>query len=57
MLSCYLTRLYVIILCDAYIIMDGILGIQNMIVFILSLTEGTDVVVDLIADNVWGYED
>ena len=23
----------------------------------LSLTEGTDVVIDSIADNVWGYED
>ena len=43
--------------CDAYIIIDDILGIQNMIVFILSLTEGTDVVINLIDDDVWEDED
>ena len=34
--------------------MDGILGIQNRVVLNFSLTEGTDVVVDLITDDVWG---
>ena len=48
-----LTRLYAIVIFDAYIIMDGNLGTQNRIVLILSLTEGTDVVVNLIADDVW----
>ena len=37
--------------------MDGILGIKNRIVMILSVTEGTDVVFDSIADIVWVPED
>ena len=32
------------------------MGIQNIIVLILSVTEGTDVVVHLISDDVWGSE-
>ena len=54
---CSLKRLYVVIICDACIILDGILGIQNRIVLILFLTEGTDVVVNSKADDVWGSED
>ena len=52
-----LTRLYVVIVCDSCIIMDGILGIQNRIVLTFSTTERIDVVVNLIADDVWGCED
>ena len=48
------TRLYVAIICDGCIILDGILGIQNSVVLILFLTEGTDIVVNFIADDVWG---
>ena len=55
--SCCLTRLYVVIICDACIILDDILVIQNIIVLILVLTEGTDIVFNLIADDVWGSED
>ena len=51
--SC-LTRLYVVINYYACIILDGSLGIQNGIVLIFSLTEGKDVVGNLIAGNVWG---
>ena len=45
------------IVCDGCIILNGILGIQNRIVLILSVTEVTDHVVNLIADYVWGSED
>ena len=55
--SCCLTRLYVAIIFYACIILDGILGIQNRIVLIFFLTEGTDVIVHLIAAGVWGSED
>ena len=40
-LECYnfsalcLTRMYVVVICDAYIILDGILGTQYRIVLIL----------------------
>ena len=54
---CCLTRQHVVIVCDVCIILDGILEIQNIIVLILSITEGTYVVVNLIADDVWGSED
>ena len=37
--------------------MDGILGIQNRFFWFFSVTEETDVVVNLIADDVWGSED
>ena len=37
--------------------MDRILGIQNIIVLIFHVTEGTEIVVDSIADDVWGSED
>ena len=53
MLSFSLTRLYVVVICDANIILDGILGTQNRIVLVFSLTEGTDVVIDSIADDFW----
>ena len=33
------------------------MGIQNRIVFIFSVTEGIDVVVNSIPDDVWGSED
>ena len=62
-LECYnlfifcLTRLYVIIVCDGCIILDGILGIKNRIVLIFSVIEGTDVVVNSIAGDVWVSED
>ena len=52
-----ITKLYVVVICGAYIILDGILGTQNIIVLIFSLIEGTDVVVDSIADDVWESED
>ena len=52
-----LARLYVVIICDACIVLDGILGTQNICFCLLSLTEGTDVVVDSIADDVWGAND
>ena len=52
-----LTRLYVVVVCDGCIIMDGILGIQNRIFWCLSVAEGTDVVVNLIAEDVWDSED
>ena len=54
---CCLTRLYVVIVCYGCIILDGILGIQNRIVLILSVTEGTYIVVNLIAYDVYGSED
>ena len=37
--------------------MDRIFGTQNGIVLILSLTEGTEVVVNYIEDDVWGAKD
>ena len=37
--------------------MNGILGIQNRIVWFFYLIEGIDAVVDFIADDAWGYED
>ena len=53
-----LTRLYVVIVCDDCLVLYGILGIQNRICFgFFSVTEGTDVVVNLTADDVWGSED
>ena len=55
--SCCLTILYAVIICDDCIILDDILGIQKIIVLVLSLTEGTDVVVNSIADDVLGSED
>ena len=55
--SCCLTRTYFLVICDASIILDGILGIQNKIALILSLTEGTDFVSDSIYDDVWEAED
>ena len=33
--------------------MDGMFGTQNGIVFLFYLTEGTEVVVNLIEDDVW----
>ena len=54
---CSFTRPYVVFSCDACIILDGISGIQNRIDYILSLIEGTDIVVNLIADVVRGSED
>ena len=33
------------------------MGMQNRFFLCLSLAEGTDVVVNLIAENVWGPED
>ena len=51
--SCSPTRLYVVIIFDAYIIMDGILEIQTRFFRFLYLTEGTDIVVNLIDDDVW----
>ena len=54
---CYLTRIYVVIIFDACIILDDILGIKNRIVLILYITEGTDVFVDSIADDDWVSED
>ena len=53
----FLARLYVVIICDACIILDSILGIKNRIFLILSPTEGTYVVVNSIADDVWGSKD
>ena len=50
-----LARLYVVIVCDGFIILDGILVVQNRFLF-FSLTEGTDVVVNLIVGDVWLYE-
>ena len=55
-ISCCLTRLYFVIICDACVIMDGISVIQNRII-IFSLIEGTDIIVNLIAYYVWGSED
>ena len=52
-----LTRLYVVSVCDGCIIMDGILGIKKLLFWCLSVTEGTDAVVNLIADDVWGSKD
>ena len=49
--------MYVLMFFDGCINLDGILGIKNRIVLILSVTEGTDVVVNSIADYVWGYKD
>ena len=49
--------MYVFIVCDVCIILDGILGIQNRVFWCLSVTEETDVVVNPIADDVWGSED
>ena len=57
MFSCCLTRLYVVIVCDGCIIMDVILGIQNRFIVFFFITEGTDVVVNLIAHGVWSSED
>ena len=54
---CCLTRLYVVIVCDGCIILGGVLGIQNRIVLIFSVTEGTDVFVNLIDDDVWRSKD
>ena len=54
--SCCLTRLYVVIICDAYIILYSILGIQTRLFWFLSLTEGIEIVVNSIADDVWGSE-
>ena len=45
--SC-LTRLYVVIVCDCCIILDGVLGTQIRIVLILSIIEGTYVVVKVV---------
>ena len=62
-LECYnlvflcLTRLYVLIICDACIILDGILVIQNRVVLFLFLIKGMYVVIYLIADDVWESED
>ena len=53
----FLIRLYVVIVCDSCIIMDGILGIQTDFFLCLSVAEVTDVVVNSIAEDVWGYED
>ena len=55
--SCCLTRLYVVIICDSFIIMDGIWGIQNRFFSILYLTEGADVVVYSMADDIWESKD
>ena len=52
-----LTRLYVVIVCDGCIILDVILGIQNIIFWCLSFAEDTDVFVILIAEDVWDSED
>ena len=49
--------MYGVIVCDCCIILGGILGIQNIMFWFLSVTEGTDVVVNYIADDVWGSED
>ena len=51
-----LTRLYVVIICNACIVLDGILGIQNRAFLIFSPTEVTDVIVNKIADDVWVSE-
>ena len=49
--------MYGVIVCDGCIILGGILGIQNIMFWFLSVTEGTDVVVNYITDDVWGSED
>ena len=49
--------MHVVVVSDACIILDGILGIKNIIVWFLSITEETDVEVDSIADYVRGSED
>ena len=52
-----LTKLYVVIVCDGCIILDGVFGIQNRIFLCLSVAEGVDVVVNSITEDVWGSED
>ena len=37
--------------------MYGVLGIKNRIVLILSVTEGTGVIIKSLTDDVWGSED
>ena len=52
-----LTRLYIVIVCDGWIVLDVILGIQNRIFLMFYVAEGTDVVVNSISEDVWGSED
>ena len=52
-----LTRLYVVIIYDTWIIVDEMFGTQKGIVLLLSLTEGTEVVVNSIEDDVWESKD
>ena len=49
--------MHVVVICDAYIILDGILGTQIRIVLLFPVTEGTEVVVNLIDNDVWEAED
>ena len=49
--------LHVVIACDGCIILGSVLGTQNITVLMLSVIEGTYVVVTLIAENVWGSGD
>ena len=52
-----LKRLYVVIICDGYIILDGILVIQNRFFLFLYVEEGTNAGVDSIDEDVWCSED
>ena len=57
-LECYnfstlcFTVMYVVIICDAYIVLGEILGTQNGI-FFLSIIEGIEVIINSIDDDVW----
>ena len=52
-----ITRLYVVIVFDGCIIMDGILGIQNIIFLMFVCCRITDVVFNSIAKYILGSED
>ena len=54
--SCCLTKLYVFIICDACIILDGILGIQSIIVLISFCHRRDRLCFNPLADDVWGNE-
>ena len=49
--------MHVVIVCDSCIILDGILGIKTELFWCFYLAEGTDVVVNLIVEDVWDSED
>ena len=49
--------MYVVIIYYARFIVDGISGTQNGFFQLLSLTEGTEVVVNSIEDDVWESKD